>query len=86
MYNRDNFKEDTYETQEEKTAEERSSGGKSAKGEKQNHQSQKRIQKGKKPSVIDSIKNDFTKDQKEEIPEKWTGQTSVLDVISLIRR
>lgn len=82
MNNRDNFKEDTYETQEEKTAEERSSGGKSAKGEKQNHQSQKRIQKGKKPSVIDSIKNAFTKDQKEEIPEKWTGQTSVLDVIS----
>ena len=82
MNNRDNFKEDTYETQEEKTAEERPSGGKSAKGEKQNHQSQKRTQKGKKPSVIDSIKNAFTKDQKEEIPEKWTGQTSVLDVIS----
>lgn len=82
MNNRDRFKEDTYEAQEEKTEEKRPSGGKGAKGEKQNHQGKKGNTKGKKPSVIDSIKNAFSKDQKEEIPEKWTGQTSVLDVIS----
>ena len=82
MNNRDRFKEDTYETQEEKTEEERQAGGKGTKGEKQNHQGKKGNTKGKKPSVISSIKNAFSKDQKEEIPEKWTGQTSVLDVIS----
>ena len=82
MNNRDRFKEDIYETQEEKTEEERQAGGKGTKGEKQNHQGKKGNTKGKKPSVISSIKNAFSKDQKEEIPEKWTGQTSVLDVIS----
>lgn len=82
MNNRDRFKEDTYETQEEKTEEERQAGGKGTKGEKQNHQGKKGNTKGKKPSVISSIKNAFSKDTKEEIPEKWTGQTSVLDVIS----
>ena len=82
MNNRDRFKEDTYEAQEEKTEEKRPAGGKGAKGEKQNHQGKKGNTKGKKPSVISSIKNAFSKDTKEEIPEKWTGQTSVLDVIS----
>ncbi len=82
MNNRDRFKEDTYEAQEEKKEEKRPAGGKGAKGEKQNHQGKKGNTKGKKPSVISSIKNAFSKDTKEEIPEKWTGQTSVLDVIS----
>ena len=80
--NRDGFKEDTYETQEEKTAEERQTGSKSTQSEKQNTKGKKGSAKAKKPSVIGSIKKAFSKELKEEIPESWTGQTSVLDVIA----
>ena len=41
-----------------------------------------KIHKDKKPPLAEKIKNAFAKKQEEEIPEMWTGQTSVLDVIA----
>ena len=41
-----------------------------------------KIHKDKKPPLAEKIKNAFAKKQEAEIPEMWTGQTSVLDVIA----
>ena len=36
----------------------------------------------KKPTVAKKLQNIFAKSKKEEIPEIWTGQTSVLDILA----
>lgn len=41
-----------------------------------------KVHKNKKPSVAQKLKDTFAKKQEEEIPETWTGQTSVLDILA----
>ena len=38
--------------------------------------------KSKKQSLSEKLKNTFFKEKEKEIPESWTGQTSVLDIIA----
>ena len=78
---RNPFEEDTYETEKE-IPEENSSEKREPKAAKQNNPKKKKAAQGKKQSLMDSIKGAFSKEPKEEIPEMWTGQTSVLDVIA----
>ena len=78
---RNPFEEDTYETEKE-IPEENSSEKREPKATKQDNPKKKKEAQGKKQSLMDSIKGAFSKEPKEEIPEMWTGQTSVLDVIA----
>ena len=41
-----------------------------------------KIHKDKKPSLAKKLKGTFAKSKEAEIPELWTGQTSVLDIIA----
>ena len=77
----DEFEEDTYETEKE-IPEENSSEKREPKTAKQDNPKKKKAAQGKKQSLMDSIRGAFSKEPKEEIPEMWTGQTSVLDVIA----
>ena len=78
---RNPFEEDTYESEKE-VPEENSSEKREPKAAKQDNPKKKKAAQGKKQSIMDSIKDAFKGEQKEEIPEMWTGQTSVLDVIA----
>ena len=75
------FEEDTYESEKE-IPEKNSSEKREPQAAKQDNPKKKKAAQGKKQSVMDSIKGVFRGEQKEEIPEMWTGQTSVLDVIA----
>lgn len=52
------------------------------KSEKANSQSDKEAANRQKPSVIHRLKQALLKEKSEEIPELWTGQTSVLDILA----
>lgn len=51
------------------------------KSEKANSQSNKEAANRQKPSVMQKLKQVLLKEKQEEIPELWTGQTSVLDIL-----
>ena len=73
--------EDTYESQKE-VHEETDTTKIESQAAKSGNLQNKKTSKGEKQSVIDLIKGIFKREPKEEIPELWTGQTSVLDVIA----
>ncbi len=52
------------------------------KSEKANSQSNKEAANRQKPSVMQKLKQVLLKEKQEEIPELWTGQTSVLDILA----
>ena len=41
-----------------------------------------KVHQNKKPALAQKLKDTFVKKQEEEVPELWTGQTSVLDIIA----
>lgn len=73
--------EDTYESEKE-VHEETDTPKSESKAAKSGNLQNKKTSQGKKQSVTDLIKGIFKREPKEEIPELWTGQTSVLDVIA----
>ena len=74
-------KEDTYESEKE-VHEENDTPKSETQAAKSGNLQNKKTSQGKKQSVTDFIKGIFKREPKEEIPELWTGQTSVLDVIA----
>lgn len=55
---------------------------KNKKSEKTNTKGDKKAEKSTKPSVIDKLKSAFVKEKKTDIPESWTGQTTVVDILA----
>ena len=71
----DEFEEDTYETEKE-IPKENSSEKRGPKAAKSDTPKKKKAAQGKKQSLMGSIKDAFSKEPKEEIPEMWTGVPS----------
>lgn len=78
----------TFETEEEAGNEKGVSesteqqSAKAEKSEKANSQSDKKAEERSKSSVIRKLKQILSREKQEEIPESWTGQTSVLDILA----
>ncbi len=89
MKNEEKVRRLTLEAEEEKVNEkgvsesaEQQAAANAEKSEKANSQSDKEAANRQKPSVIHRLKQALLKEKSEEIPELWTGQTSVLDILA----
>ena len=74
------FEEDSYEN--EKTAVDYQDKGKSAETETAPPAPTEKKVEGKKQSLISRLKERVSKPPTEAVPESWTGQTSVLDILA----
>ena len=80
--NEEEFQNEKNFTDVEEKRNDKAGNKQSKKSEKTKTKGNKKTEKRSKPSLIDKIKSVFVKEKGTDIPESWTGQTTVVDILA----